>query len=67
VDFLLDADSLAPVIKVLQDALTRRPNPEGEPNFDLHDCRMAHLKRRFVMSPKTAARSDLTPFGFEDE
>lgn len=35
VDFLLDADELAPVIKALQDALTRRPNPEGEPHFDL--------------------------------
>lgn len=35
VDFLLDADGLAPVIKVLQDALTKRPNPEGEPHFDL--------------------------------
>lgn len=35
VDFLLDADELAPVIKALQDVLTRRPNPEGEPHFDL--------------------------------
>ena len=35
VNFLLDADELAPVIKALQDALTRRPNPEGEPHFDL--------------------------------
>lgn len=35
VDFLLDADELAPVIKALQDALTRRPNPEGEPHFEL--------------------------------
>lgn len=38
VDFLLDADELAPVIKVLQDALTRRPNPEGEPHFDLQSA-----------------------------
>jgi len=35
VDFLLDADELTPVIRALQDALTRRPNPEGEPHFDL--------------------------------
>jgi len=35
VDFLLDADELTPVIMALQDALTRRPNPEGEPHFDL--------------------------------
>ena len=38
VDFLLDADELAPVTKVLQDALTRRPNPEGEPHFDLQSA-----------------------------
>ena len=35
VDYLLDADELAPVIKVLQEALITRPNPEGEPHFDL--------------------------------
>lgn len=35
VDFLLDTDELAPVIGALQDALTRRPNPEDEPHFDL--------------------------------
>ncbi|NLT68327.1 MAG: hypothetical protein GXX84_17130 [Acidobacteria bacterium] len=35
VDFLLDADELSLVIKALQDALTRRPNPEGEPHFEL--------------------------------
>jgi len=33
--FLLDADELAPVIKALQNALIKRPNPEGEPHFDL--------------------------------
>lgn len=38
VDFLLDADELAPVIKALQYALTRRPNPEGEPHFDLQSA-----------------------------
>jgi len=38
VDFLLDADELAPVIGALQDALTRRPNPEGEPHFDLQSA-----------------------------
>jgi len=35
VDFLLDADELVPVIKVLKEALITRPNPEGEPHFDL--------------------------------
>lgn len=35
VDFLLDADELAPVIKALQKALITHPNPEGKPHFDL--------------------------------
>ncbi len=38
VDFFLDADELTPVIGAIQDALTRRPNPEGEPHFDLQSA-----------------------------
>ncbi len=39
VDFLLHADELSAVITVLQNALTRRPNPRGEPWFDLQTAR----------------------------
>lgn len=55
VGFLLDADELVPVVKVLQHALTGRPNPEGSPHFDLQTALescdeyfQAHLQREWV-------------------